>query len=55
MGPLELLLPDSVRVVFLDMDQTLVGADSDLSWKRFLISHGLCGLGDRPVACFTLA
>jgi HAD superfamily hydrolase (TIGR01490 family) len=47
MNPLELVLPAFVRVVFFDMDHTLVANDSDVSWKAFLADRGLAGLRDR--------
>ena len=47
MNPLDLLLPDSCRVVFLDMDHTLVDSDSDVSWKAYLAAQGLGGIRDR--------
>lgn len=47
MQPLGIELPDDIRVVFFDMDHTLVDSDSDVSWKAFLASRGLGGLRDR--------
>jgi len=38
--------PSFVRVVFLDMDHTLIATDCDVTWKDFLFSEGKAGLLD---------
>jgi HAD superfamily hydrolase (TIGR01490 family) len=36
-----------VRIVFFDMDHTLIAGDCDVLWKRFLADRGLAGCFDR--------
>jgi HAD superfamily hydrolase (TIGR01490 family) len=42
-------IPAEVRIVFFDMDHTLIDIDSDLSWKLFLADKGLAGRRDRLI------
>jgi HAD superfamily hydrolase (TIGR01490 family) len=39
-------MSDKADVVFLDVDQTLLDKDSDVSWKRFLVGKGLAPQSD---------
>ncbi len=41
-----LSFPSAVRVVFLDMDHTLISTDCDVTWKEFLASKGMAGWTD---------
>lgn len=47
MRPDEVVFPEHVRVVFFDMDHTLIGSDSDVSWKQYLAEKGLAGWLDK--------
>ncbi len=38
------------RIVFFDMDHTLMDNDCDMSWKEFLISRGLADASERDEA-----
>lgn len=38
---------DGARVVFLDMDHTLIDNDCDVSWKEFLIQEGIAPPSER--------
>ncbi|MDR2734955.1 MAG: HAD-IB family phosphatase [Spirochaetota bacterium] len=40
-------IPPAVRIVFFDMDNTLIANDCDVSWKIFLADKGLAGWRDR--------
>ncbi len=42
-----LQFPDYIRVIFFDMDHTLIDNDCDLSWKEFLVKKGEAGWFDR--------
>jgi len=42
-------IPPEVRIVFFDMDHTLVDNDCDLSWKLFLSEKGLADWRDRAL------
>lgn len=39
-------------IYFFDMDHTLIDNDCDVSWKEFLIGHGLAPESDRQAADF---
>ena len=40
----QLKIPANIKVVFFDMDHTLIDTDSDLSWKEFLAEKKMTGI-----------
>lgn len=40
-------LPEHIKVVFFDMDHTIINNDCDVSWKDYLVSRGKAGFWDR--------